>query len=136
MTVSDKREPAADERHAVMKSMMTDNARTMTARCFLTRPLERRCISRRAQRDAVYCSSTKRFLHASKISSSSATVDARNMAMRVCRKSGMPLKTGLAAKCRRVCKMPRYSSMRATLTRSCSFTVSYTHLTLPTKRIV
>lgn len=38
MTDSDKQVLAADERHAIMNCMMTDNARTMKARRFLTRP--------------------------------------------------------------------------------------------------
>ena len=42
------------------------------------------------------------FLHRSNISISSSARSARSIAMRVCLKSGMPLKMGLAAKCRRV----------------------------------
>src|SRR5574344_42289 len=49
-----------------------------------------------------------------------STVLARSIAMRVGRKSGIPLNIGLAARWRRVCRMPRYSSIRSTLMRNCS----------------
>ena len=55
---------------------------------------------------------------------SSSSVSARSMAIRVCRKSGMPLNTGDAARWRRVCRMPRYSSIRSMLMRSCSSRMS------------
>ena len=49
------------------------------------------------------------------MSLSSAKVRACSMAMRVSRKLGIPLKSGVAAKCLRMCRMPRNSSMRLML---------------------
>lgn len=46
---------------------------------------------------------------------SSSFVSARSMAIRVSRKLGIPLKSGLAARWRRTCSMPRRSSSRLTL---------------------
>lgn len=68
--------------------------------------------------------------HSSRIASKSAVVSARNMAMRVCRKFGIPLNSGVAARCRRVCRIPRRSSIRSTLMRSCSSKISIFSLTV------
>ena len=60
----------------------------------------------------------------SRMPKSSLTVSARSMRMRVSRKLGIPLKMGLAAKWRRTCNMPRYSSMRFPLVSTCSLKIS------------
>ena len=81
--------------------------------------------SRRVEgREARYCCSRRSVRQWLRISVRSATVSARSMAIRVCRKSGIPLKMGEAARWRRVCRMPRYSSMRSTLMRSISSSTS------------
>ena len=46
------------------------------------------------------------------------------MRMRVSRKLGMPLKRGEAARCRRLCSMPRYSPRRSTLVSTCCLSTS------------
>ena len=48
-------------------------------------------------------------------SNNSSIFSVRSIWMRVCRKLGMPLNKGVAAKWRRTWRMPRYSSMRSTL---------------------
>ena len=50
----------------------------------------------------------------SKMRYSSSFVSVRSMAIRVSRKLGIPLKSGLAARWRRTCSMPRRSSSRLT----------------------
>ena len=55
---------------------------------------------------------------------SSSFFSARSILIRVSRKLGMPLKTGVAARWRRVCSMPRYSSMRSMLMLSCCSSTS------------
>ena len=66
----------------------------------------------------IYCSIE------SKIAKSSSTVAARSMAIRVSLKLGIPLNKGAAAKCLRMCKMPRLSSYHSTLRNTCSFIIS------------
>ena len=63
-------------------------------------------------------------LTSSRIPISSGIVSARSILILVWRKSGIPLNIGVAARCRRVCRMPRFSSIRSTLMRNNSSRMS------------
>ena len=56
-----------------------------------------------------------------------STVSARSMATRVCLKSAIPLNSGVAAKWRRMWRIPRRSSKRSTLCSTCFFSMSRYH---------